>query len=193
MEETLKSQKNRLRQSILEKRLSLTEENVLSISQKIQERLLASPFWIGKERIGLYSAIKNEIQTRLLFMRGLEEGISIYFPRVEQGIKFYEVKEPSDLQKGAWGILEPKDECPPLLKDESLGLLVVPGLVFDRQGHRLGYGKGFYDAVLEQFPTQTLGLSYDFQIVDELPVEPWDRKVRRVLTEKKLYEFENSK
>lgn len=174
---------------MLEKRLALPEEKVHLLSKPIQEKLIKSEVWGQTENIGLYAPIKNEVETKLLFMKALESGYSVYFPRVEQGLRFYEVQEPSDLQKGAWGIPEPKDSCPPLEKLEDLGLIVAPGIVFDKKGHRLGYGKAFYDNLLKNFPNRTVGLAYDFQVVDELPADAWDCQLKKVITEKNEYIF----
>lgn len=152
---------------------------------------MSSAFWKVLKSVGLYSASKNEVETNRLFLDSLERGISVYFPRVEQGIRFYEVSDPEELQKGAWGIMEPKHSCPPLPGDQSLDLLLVPGVAFDQSGYRLGYGKAFYDQVLALYYPNTIGLAYEFQLVHELPVEKWDRTVSRVVTEKKVYEFKH--
>lgn len=181
------SQKETVRKSLLEKRLSLLPEDVSRLSGVIQARILKAALWKKCERLGLYYATKNEVETNLLFMKGLEEGYSVYFPRVEQGIHFYEVTDPSELAKGAWGILEPKHTCTPLPKTEKLDLLIVPGIAFDKGGYRLGYGRGFYDGVLEDYSACSIGLAYDFQIIEKLPVDPWDRHVKQVMTEKNEY------
>lgn len=183
--------KKELRESILAKRLALTPEAATALSQNIQERLVGTPLWKQSEWVALYSAVKNEVDTRLLFMKALEAGKSVYFPRVEQGIQFYEVTTPDDLQKGAWGILEPKHECPMLPEKEAGGLIVIPGVAFDQRGHRLGYGRGFYDNLLGKMETPTVGLAYEFQVLPELPAEAWDKRVKNLITEKKEYHFEN--
>ncbi len=183
----MNSEKESIRKIILEKRLSLLPEEISRLSEMIQSRILKTALWKKCERLGLYHSTKNEVETNLLFMKALEAGSSVYFPRVEQGIQFYEVNEPSDLEKGAWGILEPKHSCTPLPKIEKLDLLIVPGLAFDKTCHRLGYGRGFYDVVLEAYATCSIGVAYDFQIVEKLPVDPWDRHVKQVMTEKNEY------
>lgn len=184
-------QKKEVREVLLAKRMALTPEAVSGFSQNIQERLIASVLWKQSEWVALYSSVKNEVETRLLFMKALEGGKSVYFPRVEQGIQFYEVTSPDDLQKGAWGILEPKHGCPLLKEGEEGGLIVVPGVGFDQRGHRLGYGRGFYDAMLGRLAVPTVGLAYDLQVVADLPTDSRDRKVRNLITEKKEYHFEN--
>jgi 5-formyltetrahydrofolate cyclo-ligase len=186
-------QKAELRKNILEKRAALTAEEVTSLSNKIQERFLSSIPWKGNEKIGLYSPVRNEVDTTLVFMKALEKGLSVYFPRVEQGLNFYEVSDPAQLERGAWGIKEPKHGCLQLSNLAELNILIIPGLIFDRRGYRLGYGKAFYDTILDSaLHIPTIGLAYDFQIVDELPVEPWDRTVQKILTEKGWLPLKNS-
>lgn len=181
--------RDELRQSVLEKRTHLNVEMGFSLGVTIQERVLKSAHWKGPSTMGFYSAARNEVETKLLFMNALEQGVTAYFPRVEQGLQFYEVGDPTDLQKGAWGLLEPKHGCKPLPDLAALDLVFVPGIVFDLKGHRLGYGKGFYDMFLEHFPNKTIGLAYEFQLVDEIPAESWDQRLQYLMTEKKEYEF----
>ncbi len=175
--------KSEIRKAVLQQRLSLTPVQVHEKSQKIQKTVLGMPQWAQSQKIGLYSAVKNEVETTLLFMTALEQGKNIYFPRVEQGLKFYEVEGPEDMQKGAWAILEPKNHCPPLGENESLDLVIVPGVVFDKFGNRIGYGKGFYDSVLQKCCDYTVALGYDFQVLDSIPEDEWDIKVKKVISE----------
>ncbi len=180
-------QKDLLRKQMLEKRLAMTPEEVNSLSQQIQARVLKHSLWKKSERVGFYAGARHEVETHLLFMKALEESKTVYFPRVEQGLKFYEVTEPADLEKGAWGIMEPKHSCKPLASEETLDLLIVPGVAFDKRGFRLGFGRAFYDAILERFSDVSVGLAYDYQMVEVLPTDPWDKKVSRVITEKAEY------
>ncbi|EKD41904.1 MAG: hypothetical protein ACD_73C00447G0001 [uncultured bacterium] len=175
--------KEELRKSILQKRLDLSPAFIHEQSQKIQKAVLNLPLWVQSQKIGLYSAVKNEVETMLLFMTGLEQGKNIYFPRVEQGLHFYEVLGPEDMQKGAWAILEPKQHCEPLGEEEKLDLVIVPGVVFDKSRNRIGYGKGFYDGVLKQFLETSIALAYDFQVVEEIKADSWDVKVKKIITD----------
>lgn len=178
--------KNEIRKKILEQRLALSAEKVTEHSHVIQEHLIKSPYWPQKGRLGIYSSIKNEVLTHRIFQRALEQGLHVYLPRVEQGLVYYEVNGPEDLQRGAWAIPEPQRHCPILAQDEKLDLVVVPGIVFDKTGARLGYGRGFYDRVLDLVGDTYVGLAYDFQVQDELPTDPWDKKMAAVVTEKRL-------
>lgn len=185
--DSIKDKKDKLRHFYLEQRLALETEKLLEKSQIIQEKLMRFPEWQGCKHLGLYSPVRNEVETKFLFMKALEEGMTVYFPKVEQGIRFYETSDPADLQKGAWGLLEPKHGSSKLDERTKLDLVVVPGVVFDRQGYRLGYGKGFYDRAVAEDATFSVGLAFDFQIVQELPREEWDRPVHVVITESRQF------
>lgn len=184
--------KKNIREEMLARRQGMTADEVTRLSTRVQEKVMLLPAWKEAEKIGIYSPVRNEVDTTLLFMKALESGMSVYFPRVEQGLKFYEVKDLTDMQKGAWGVLEPKDSCVVLGESETLNLLMVPGIVFDKSGHRLGYGRAFYDRILERFKKVAVGLAYQFQIVDELPVEEWDKRMIRIITDKQEIDCEAS-
>jgi len=175
--------KEELRKTILQQRLALTSVLAHEKSQKIQKAVLASPEWSKAQKIGLYNFVKNEVETTLLFMTGLEQSKNIYYPKVEQGLHFYEVSGPEDLQKGAWAILEPKDHCKALGAGEKLDLVIVPGVVFDKSCNRIGYGKGFYDNVLKEFAGASIALAYDFQVVDSIEADVWDVRLNKIITD----------
>lgn len=181
--------KDEHRQLILEKRLAMSAQAIEELSQSIQERLLKSNFWPKTGRVGLYSPVKNEVMTQALFQKALESGLHVYFPRVEQGIQFYEVNGPEDLQRGSWSIPEPKMSCAPLAIDQNFDLLVVPGLVFTKDCYRLGYGRGFYDKYIANlsYKAKTIAMAYDFQIVDYFTIDEWDQPLMGVMTEKHFF------
>ena len=182
-------QKENLRKELLQKRLSLLPEKVTTLSRDIEKKVMELLYWKQAENVGLYSNVKNEVETSLLFAKSLEEGKRVFFPRVEQGLGFYEVLGPEDLEKGAWGIMEPKHTCDPVLAEDGLGVVIVPALAFSEQGFRLGYGKGFYDRVLQNFKGVSIGITYDFMLLEDLPHEPHDRAVNYVVTEKRVIEI----
>lgn len=187
--------KDEIRTQKLAQRLELNEERRNELSQAIQEKLIKSSLWPQAGSVALYAAVKGEVLTHTLFQKALESGLHVYFPRVEQGIKFYEVSSPDDLQRGSWSILEPKMSCPELAADKTLNLLVVPGIAFSKNGYRIGYGRSFYDRYLEDqdVPPVSAGLAYDFQIIDSFPLDEWDRALSAVTTEKTIYSHEPTK
>lgn len=167
----------------------MPQAKVMECSTVIQDKILRAPFWPKNGRIALYYPIKNEVMTQTIFQRALEQGLKVFFPRVEKGINFYEVNGPDDLQKGSYGISEPKMSCPEILPEETLDLLIVPGIAFTKKGYRIGYGKGFYDSFItdNDIKTPTIGLSYEFQIIDTFPVSDWDQPLYGIMTDKNFY------
>lgn len=184
--------KDEIRQKLLEDRLALDDKLMRDMSLQAQNRLLKSEYWPRSGRVGLYSPVKNEVLTYTLFQNALENALHVYYPRVEQGLKFYEVNGPEDLKPGSWMIPEPMEHCHDLGPEQTLDLLVVPAIVFSKTKHRIGYGKGFYDKLIEQFKDveslKIVGLGYDFQIVDNMPVDEWDQQLHAICTDKGLYE-----
>lgn len=174
---------------MLQKRVDLPADVVQEFSHAIQEKIIKSPMWPRTGRIGLYAPVKNEVMTQNIFQKALEQGLHVYFPRVEQGIRFYEVNGPDDLQRGSWSIPEPKIECIQRKPDEKFDLLLVPGIAFTQGCHRIGYGRGFYDKYISEIvkDAPTFALAYDFQVVESFPLEEWDQALFGVMTEKKFY------
>jgi 5-formyltetrahydrofolate cyclo-ligase len=184
------SSKDDIRKRVLADRVALAPEKVQELSTVVQERVLKSAFWPKSGRVGLYASVKNEVLAQDLFRQALEQGLHVYFPRVEQGIRFYEVNGPEDLQRGSWSIPEPKIDCPQLSEEEGhhLDLLIVPGIAFTKSGLRVGYGKGFYDQYIARYPGKCVGMAYEFQMQDNIPADTWDRQLSGVFTEKNLYQ-----
>jgi len=174
---------------MLEKRLSLSQEDVEEFSKIIQNHCLKSPMWPKTGRVGLYAPVKNEVMTQTIFQKALEAGLHVYFPRVEQGIRFYEVNGPDDLQRGSWSIPEPMKHCNVRKKDHHFDLLIVPGIAFTKDCYRIGYGRGFYDKFIAKLirDSPTVSLSYDFQVLESFPLEDWDEPLSGIITEKNFY------
>lgn len=181
--------KEQIRQETLNKRLALSDGFVREASAHIQDDVLRSSFWPKQGRVGLYSSIKNEVQTNILLQKALESGLHVYFPRVEQGIHFYEVNGLDDLERGSWNIFEPKLTCEELAEDTDLDLVIVPGVVFSKNCFRIGYGRGYYDKFFSRLDRQitSVGLGFEMQIVDAIPATEWDQPLTAVVTEKGVY------
>ena len=100
-----------------------------------------------------------------------------------------EIKDFSDLEIGTFGVLEPKEECIRPVMPEKLDIVIVPGLAFDLQGNRIGYGGGFYDGFLKGLSAPKIALAYEWQIVNCVPSDEHDVKVDKIVTEDRIYSF----
>ena len=132
----------------------------------------------GIQRVGAFGTFGSEVDLRPLKAPGL----AFYFPRVASLDPPRLTWGTAPLAPGTWGLLEPVD-APHALP--PVQLLLVPGLAFAADGHRLGYGKGFYDAVLAALPEEVviLAVGFELQRCDRLPAGPLDRPVQGLVTE----------
>lgn len=131
----------------------------------------------------LYHALPDEVPTQELMDQLIAEGKTVVLPKVisdtDMELRRYTGRQ--DLQQGAFGILEPTGE---LFTDyDSIDVAIIPGMAFDRDGHRLGRGKGYYDRFLSRVPyLYKIGLCYDWQIVDHVPTDEHDVQMDEVVT-----------
>jgi len=182
--------KRPIRTQLLAQRRHCSAEDCLHLSLLIQTRFLDSAAYRQAGCIGLYSPMLNEVQTELLARRCLADGKRLSYPRVKgAGLEFVAVSGLGDLAPGSYGIPEPTGEH--LVPYPELELLVVPGVAFDLSGHRLGYGKGYYDRVLAlcRPVLERVGFAYEFQVVAQLPADPHDCRLTRLVTEQRILHF----
>lgn len=176
--------KHALRQEFLTRRKQLGCAAQQHLSLQAQQRLIASGYYQSARTLALYSPINSEVQTALLFASARAQGKRVCYPRLRSAaLEFVEVTEVQQLSAGKFGVAEPQTGEPLALAE--IELLVVPGVAFDRTGHRLGYGKGYYDRELARATTATIsvGLCFDFQLCARLPHETHDQPVQFVVTD----------
>jgi 5-formyltetrahydrofolate cyclo-ligase len=103
-------------------------------------------------------------------------------------IRFYRYRDGVPLEKSSFGVPEPPDDENLLADNDKIDLIIVPGLCFDKAKNRLGYGGGFYDRFLKEFPTENIAVCFDEQIYEEgfLPADENDVKVGRIITDKRI-------
>ena len=162
----------------------------------IAARVAASDAFSKAPLVLAYCSVGSEVDTHALIREALRRGKVVALPRVVPGTRmmtWHAIGSLADAAPGFAGIPEPADEDATRLdvaSADARALALVPGLIFDRQGFRLGYGGGFYDTFLSIFPGRSLGLIREQQLIDDLgkhgACEPFDRPVELVATEGKL-------
>jgi 5-formyltetrahydrofolate cyclo-ligase len=180
--------KQLFRDTLLAQRVQLSKDQRRCLSRAAQQALIGSPVFQDAACIALYSPTRGEVETAMLFSAARRAGKKVCYPRVVgERMVFIEVDDLASLGKGAFGLLEPQEG--PGVSVADLQLMVVPGVAFDRSGHRLGYGKGFYDRELHSvgFSGVLIGLCYGFQLLDRLPVEAHDVPVACLVSEQGLF------
>lgn len=156
-------------------------------SDMTQDRFLSAFPPIPGRRIALYASSRGEVGTERIRARCLAAGALLHYPRAEDGgdLVFYRHREGDGWVRGRFGIREPVVPSGSSGLRDGFDLVVVPGLAFDALGRRLGQGHGYYDRFLSGLAEGTvrIGLAYGWQLVPEVPVEPWDVPVDVVVTD----------
>lgn len=184
-----------LRQAMLQRRRTQPPTQATALGVCAQRALLASPAWREAGCVALYVAVRGELPTRLLLDDAWARGVTVLLPRCKADapglMDFVVCHGPQELAPGAHGIAEPLPSLPvadmPRLPPGP-GLVLVPGVAFDKQGARLGMGGGYYDRILERLPTswRCVGLCFGWQVLERLPRDPWDKPVDALCTEQGL-------
>jgi len=148
-------------------------------SEKIIKKLIETTEFRTAGSVLLYMPINNEVDTRDLF----QTKKFIALPVIKDN-NIIISRAGTEFKKGMYNVLEP--EVTEEVKPDKIDLAIVPGLAFDRKGNRIGYGKGYYDRLLEKIRTPKIALAYSYQMVEKIPAEPHDIQVNIIITEKEV-------
>ena len=180
-------EKKSIRKRLLNGRNQLDPETHSRLSSRAQRNLIESDCFVLAEKLALYSPVNNEVATEKIFIAAKDAGKKVYYPKVvADDLNFVEISSLADLSPGVFGVPEPTTGQTAHVTE--LQLIVVPGLAFDQRGHRLGYGRGYYDRQLSVKPAATIavGLCFEFQICARLPEEGHDQQLDFIATESRL-------
>jgi 5-formyltetrahydrofolate cyclo-ligase len=193
--------KTALRREVLARREALTCEEIAAKSRAITDHLLCLPTIPDAECVLAFASFGSEVRTLPLIEALLQAGKRVLLPKVNcatRTLDLYAVECCStDLEPGIWDIPEPICSRCELCSPRDLDFILVPGVAFDLQGHRLGYGGGFYDDLLarEQHRLtsgQIVAVAFELQIVPEVPTRDKDIPVPYVMTEERLIRTETA-
>ncbi len=188
----MKKRKESKRKELKEKRKKLTREEVLRKSRKIHDKIIELPEFQSKQNISIYVAKKKagEVETEEMIKSWIKKDKKILVPFVDGSeLKLSLLKNfEKDLEKGKFGIKEPRKDKKRLFPIKKVEVIFVPGLGFDLEGNRLGFGKGYYDRFLRKASNDTdfIVLAFDFQISKEIPHTETDVPVHKIITEKRI-------
>jgi 5-formyltetrahydrofolate cyclo-ligase len=184
--------KDEIRKAISTKRASLRISECLRKSRKIKAKLFSLAEFRESSRVLFYMAMPKEVQTKDMVLEATRIGKTVVLPRIApngDALMLSEVKDiEKELEPGLFGIPEPKQEFYRPVALAEVDLIIMPGVAFDLSGHRMGFGKGFYDKLLGRAngPISTIGLAFDFQLLPEIPVLKHDVKLCKIITEKRI-------
>ena len=176
-EKSILEKKDAIRRDMLSRLKSQPPGDRNTKSLRIKELALRSPFFMKAEVILFYAATSFEVDTRPLILECIKMGKRAALPVTDTSRKKLVpvvIDNMESLAKSSLGIMEPAREEEKILSPESLDLIVVPGIAFDKSGNRLGRGAGYYDRFLADLPANTVkvGLAFDFQMIDAVPAVP---------------------
>ncbi len=173
--------KKTLRAEIRAKKRAMTEEQIESASRRLGELFADCEAYRQAKTIYGYLPYNQEVRTVPMLERALADGKRVAVPKVYgDRMKFIYMTDLNRVEKGYANILEPVDDEP--VAEDPTALVLMPGLAFDREGHRIGYGGGFYDKFLAEEPEHpTVALCYGFQMLEKLETEEFDIPVDLVL------------
>lgn len=190
--------KKELRKEILQLRDSLTEEERQIKSHQITEQILGMEEFVEANKVLLFASYKSEVGTLEIFEEAQRLSKDIYYPRViGKEMEFYYVQRKEDLIEGYRGICEPKADKQKvfrLLPFDKIFIL-MPGIAFDKNGNRIGYGGGYYDKFIQKLEDETvkenlikIGVAFECQIVEEEQIarEEHDMLLDCIVTERQI-------
>jgi len=177
--------KARLRAEMKALRAALSPDEIQALSERAAGIVLGLPEWRQARIVCLYASFRQELGTMALLRAALATGKTLTLPRARPDgtLSLHEVRDLAELTASNLGIPEPRADAR-LVEPSDVDFFLVPGLAFDPQAHRLGYGAGFYDRLLAEAKPAAflLGYGYAFQTCAEVPCEDHDRTLMAVAT-----------
>lgn len=181
------SVKSELRKEVKAQRRSIADKK--SADKKIADLLFKSEFYKKADTILTYVSLPDEVETDGIINNALDSGKRVAVPYCvdDNGhMEFYLITSIDDLIEGSFGVREPDIEKCKRLDNFENSVIIVPALCFDINGYRLGYGKGYYDRFLQNYPFISVGLCYNSLVKKQVPIGEYDQRVNCIITDDKI-------
>lgn len=178
--------KTEIRTLIAEQKKKLSPDRLKSLSVSVIGNLQSMEEFRTAQTVGAYIPLPDEVDVSPLFKT---PGKTFYIPAFDKSAGIYRMaKLSAELKTGRFGIPEPAN--PVFATGDEVGLIIVPGVAFDKAGGRTGRGGGFYDRLLPQYRAIRAGICFDFQCMESVPHEQHDAVMNLLATETQILEFE---
>lgn len=181
--------KSKIRKLMLEQRSLLSQSELYSKSSIIIDKLICLDVYINAKVIMCYVDFKNEVMTKDFLRQSLSLGKIVAVPCVVDdnnmlAVQIFDMDK--DLQSGKFGIPEPI--YPKAISSKEIDLIIIPGVAFDKNKNRIGYGKGYYDRYLQNIKSDCVkvGIAFEEQICNNIPVEDCDVQMDIVITDARI-------
>lgn len=185
-------EKEHLRRYILRLRDRQTSSEIEQKSEDITDQVIQLHEYVRARGIACYVNKDSEVNTRRLIRNALDREKRVLVPVVKKGeieLFFSELKDlGSDLAPGNFGIPEPRPEAVRPVSLDEVDIIFVPGIVWDRDGYRLGWGRGYFDRAIKRLPShvRSAGLAFNMQLINRVPRDQFDVPVNLVVTESRV-------
>ena len=178
----LVEEKQLVRDKMRSVRAGMNPEQVKKSSIQVMENLSKVKEFSDAGSVMFYLPLKNEVDISELVLKTIGSGKKVFVPVIRKDLILpAEISSLDGLKKGSFGVSEPGDPC--FADPEVLDVVVVPGIAFDGEGNRIGYGRGFYDRFLKKTEAFKIGLAYEIQVLDKIRAMPDDVKMDMVVTD----------
>ncbi|MCC6095359.1 MAG: 5-formyltetrahydrofolate cyclo-ligase [Eubacterium sp.] len=183
--------KKEIRKAVFSRRREASDEEVQRSSEAIFSRITASSCYQSAASVFCYMDHKHEVMTRSFIEQCWHDGKKVAVPKVNgRDMNFYYIEYFGQLEKGIMGILEPITHCPGVVRnadEDEDAPIIVPGVAFDEDRNRCGYGGGYYDKYLSGHSCHTtIAVAFEFQIFDRIPSDEHDIRPQYLVTEKRV-------
>jgi 5-formyltetrahydrofolate cyclo-ligase len=184
--------KNQLRNKMKAQLAAIAPEEYLSFNSAIRQRFFELPIVKDSNQVMIYYSIKQEVETASLinWLLTMDKTVALPACTPDKNLRAGIIHDIAELIPGVFGLSEPGPKTQEI-KPYDLDLIVVPGVAFDKKGFRLGHGVGYYDRFLAGTNVYKIGLAYDFQLIEEIPIDPHDITVHAILTPSGYWECIN--
>ena len=180
--------KKEIRDIVMSKKKALLPLEICRVSRPVIDYVFSMPEFVEAEAVYCYMEFNQEIITHPIITKSWEMGKRVAAPKVVgDDMEFYYIRSFEDVTPGYMGILEPVDTVP---ADEKKAFVIMPGLAYDLDFNRIGYGGGFYDRFLashREYSFFKTAIVYDFQIFDHFDTEEFDIPVDAIVSSKRVY------
>lgn len=181
------STKTKIRSKLLKQRRALSEQTKEEYAMLCARRLFELAAFQKAKTVCVYMSYNGELDTKEIIKEARRQGKTVAAPKVQgRQMEFYTFESEEEMERDRHGILEPVPNENNKVDDEQ-ALLIMPGVAFDEQRNRIGYGGGFYDRYIQTHPTmKKIAVAYDFQIVEHVPADFFDQKPDTIVTDKRV-------
>ncbi|MCT8139730.1 5-formyltetrahydrofolate cyclo-ligase [Anaerobacillus sp. CMMVII] len=173
--------RNKMKQRLAE----MNEADYWQQSKKIREKLFNSTEWSEAKTIGITISTGREVDTLAIIEEAWQTNKRVVVPKCypqKRELKFYQINSFTEVEDSFYSLKEPIISITKLVQKEDIDLVVVPGIIYDQRGYRIGYGGGYYDRFLSDYPNKTISLAFEMQIVEEVPAEEHDIAVEKLIS-----------